>query len=146
MADPASFDKPIDLSLPVVKTASPEKPRLSSAPTEAPSEAASTRVSEIQARVRETLGDVTEVHYTPIKALNTFSTEWKIKARLTKKHPLKSWKNAKTSGVLLNIELMDSIGTQITSTFFNDLAKKWDTELVEGKVYTFANGSVKIAN
>jgi hypothetical protein len=47
----------------------------------------------------------------PIKALNTFSQEWIIKARITKKHQKKAWKNTKNSGVLLNIELMDEAGT-----------------------------------
>ena len=41
---------------------------------------------------------------------------------------------------------MDSLGTQIVTTFFNDVAKKWDAEISEGKVYTFSNGTVKIAN
>jgi hypothetical protein len=45
--------------------------------------------------------------YTPIKSLNTFLFDWKIKARVTKKLPKKSWKNAKGGGNLLNIELID---------------------------------------
>ncbi len=69
-----------------------------------------------------------------------------MKARVTKKHALKAWKNAKTAGVLLNLELIDSHGTQILATFFNDVAKRWADELHEGKVYIFSNGSVKIAN
>ena len=31
--------------------------------------------------------------YTPIKSLNTFLFDWKIKARVTKKHNKKTWKN-----------------------------------------------------
>ena len=48
--------------------------------------------------------------YTPIKSLNTFLFDWTIKARITKKHPKKDWKNAKSSGCLLNIELIDFLG------------------------------------
>jgi len=51
--------------------------------------------------------------YLLISQLNTFITDWKIKARVTKKHPKKSWKNEKRSGWLLNIELIDNVGKQI---------------------------------
>jgi len=43
--------------------------------------------------------------------LNSFNFDWRIKARVTKKHPRKQWKNAKSAGSLLNIELMDNMGT-----------------------------------
>lgn len=33
--------------------------------------------------------------YTPIKSLNTFLFDWKIKARVTKKHNKKTWKNTR---------------------------------------------------
>ena len=45
--------------------------------------------------------------FTPIKSLNTFLFDWKIKARVTKKLPKKSWKNQRGEGTLLNIELID---------------------------------------
>jgi len=151
LEDPSYFERAVDLSLPSVQKESPVKTtpakepeaRASTAPTEPATEMTPVKEPEIKARAQAMLG---EVHYTPIKALNTFTQEWKVKARLTKKHALKSWKNVKTAGVLLNIELMDSLGTQITATFFNDLAKNWDARLQEGTVYTFANGSIKIAN
>jgi replication factor A1 len=46
----------------------------------------------------------------------------------------------------LNIELIDNQGTQIQATFFNDQADKYDELLQENKVYTFSNGTVKMAN
>ena len=49
----------------------------------------------------------------PIKALNQFTTDWMIKARVVKKAPIRSWKNAKTSGQLLNFDLVDKEGTLI---------------------------------
>jgi len=49
--------------------------------------------------------------YTPIKALSTFNYDWRIKARLIKKYERKCWKNARSEGYLLNIELMDQHGT-----------------------------------
>ena len=92
------------------------------------------------------LGSISEVHYTPIKALNTFTFDWKIKGRVTKKHPKRPWKNARTEGSVFNIEVMDNEATQIVGTFFNESAEKYYGELVEGQVYTFTGGSVKIAN
>jgi hypothetical protein len=49
--------------------------------------------------------------YTPIKSLNTFLFDWKIKARVTKKHTKKAWKNQRGAGCLLNIELIDLAGS-----------------------------------
>jgi len=51
--------------------------------------------------------------YTPIKALSTFTYDWKIKARVIKKFEKRYWKKAKSEGHLMNVELMDSYGTQI---------------------------------
>ena len=77
----------------------------------------------------------------------TFSLfDWKIKARVTKKHPLKQWQNNKGHGTLLTVELIDSDGSQIVSTFFNDSADKYNEFLKQNKVYVFTNGSIKMAN
>jgi ssDNA-binding replication factor A large subunit len=59
--------------------------------------------------------------------LSTFIFDWKIKARVTKKHQKKAWKNSRGAGSLLNIELIDNAGTQIQATFFNDQAEHIDT-------------------
>lgn len=64
--------------------------------------------------------------YTPIRCLNQFSTDWKIRARITKKGDKKEWKNQKGEGVLMNIELIDKEGTQIQVTFFGEAAHKFD--------------------
>ena len=41
---------------------------------------------------------------------------------------------------------MDSQGTQIQATFFNEPAIKYEQELQEGAVYLFSGGNVKMAN
>ena len=51
--------------------------------------------------------------YMPIKALNQFLKEWVIKARVVKKAPIRDWKNQKSSGKLLNFDLVDKEGTMI---------------------------------
>jgi hypothetical protein len=52
-------------------------------------------------------------YYTPIKALSTFIYDWRIKARLTKKGIRKTYKNARSEGYFMNVELMDAHGTMI---------------------------------
>jgi replication factor A1 len=54
-----------------------------------------------------------EQFYTPIKCLSTFSYDWRIKVRLTKKGVKKTYKNARTEGYFMHVELMDSHGTMI---------------------------------
>jgi ssDNA-binding replication factor A large subunit len=84
--------------------------------------------------------------YTPIKALNTYSFDWKIKVRVIKKFDKREWKNARASGSILNVHLVDSEGTQISATFFNQAADIFDPEIHENRVYLMANGHVKQAN
>ena len=49
----------------------------------------------------------------PIKALNQFNTDWCIKARVLKKADMRTYKNAKGEGVILNMDLIDREGTMI---------------------------------
>ncbi|TNV83159.1 hypothetical protein FGO68_gene14242 [Halteria grandinella] len=82
-------------------------------------------------------------HYMPIKALNTFTRDWKIMARVTQKSERRT---TKSGGSLLKVNLMDTYGTKIEATFFDDAVDQFERILIEGKTYTFANGNVKIAN
>lgn len=84
--------------------------------------------------------------YMPIKALNQFSTDWVIKARIVKKAEIKPWKNARGEGQLLNFDLVDKEGTLIQATCFNETAIKMNDLLQTDQVYTFCNGQVKLAN
>lgn len=49
----------------------------------------------------------------PIKALNQFSVDFRFKARVIKKQPIRSYKNDRGSGKILNLDLMDRDGTII---------------------------------
>jgi len=84
--------------------------------------------------------------YTPIKALSPMNSDWIIKARVSKKYPVKEWTNARGSGKLLNFELVDKHGVQIQATIFNKAVEKFDPILEQDKVYIFCKGQVKIAN
>lgn len=69
-----------------------------------------------------------------------------IKARVVKKAAIREWKNAKSSGKLLNFDLVDKEGTMIQGTAFNEAATLFNTILEYDGVYTFSNGLVKLAN
>lgn len=81
--------------------------------------------------------------YMPIKALNTFSRDWKIQARVASKPDKRTTRNG---GSILKIELVDMYGSQIEGTFFNDAANMFESRIQENKVYLFSNGVVKMAN
>ena len=49
----------------------------------------------------------------PIKALNQFSTDFRFKARVVKKPPLRFYKNDKGEGKIMSLDLMDREGTLI---------------------------------
>jgi hypothetical protein len=56
------------------------------------------------------------VEYTPVKELNTFLRDWKIKARIVSKTDKII---TSKGGSLLKITLVDKQGSQIDATFFN---------------------------
>ena len=64
--------------------------------------------------------------YTPIAALSCNSSDWIIKARVTKKYERKCWSNARGKGYLMNIELCDAFGSQIQVTFFKEAVDKFE--------------------
>jgi replication factor A1 len=69
---------------------------------------------------------------------------WTIKARVTSKSDLKHWSNAKGEGTLFSIDLLDSNGGEIRGTFFKEAATKFFGTIMEGQVYTFSGGVLKI--
>lgn len=54
-----------------------------------------------------------------------FFLDWKIKARVTKKREKRSWTNARGTGTLFNVDLIDKEGTQIQATFFKEASDKF---------------------
>lgn len=84
--------------------------------------------------------------YMPVKALNQFSADWRIKVRVTKKYEVKKWNNARGNGELFTVDLVDADGTQIQGTFFNQQVPKFYSAIRENKVYVVSLGSIKLAN
>ena len=63
-------------------------------------------------KTRPSLGGA-DAGFTPINVLNTYTQEWVIKAKITKKYTMRTWNNAKGTGTLLNMDLVDRSQTQI---------------------------------
>lgn len=57
-------------------------------------------------RGKKSFGDTGD-QYMPIGALNQFSLDFRFKARILKKYPLKTYNNQKGTGVILNMDLID---------------------------------------
>jgi len=87
--------------------------------------------------------DLASNNYMPIKSLNTFLRDWVIKARVASDVVNKT---TRKGGKMMKIELVDSYGTQIEGTFFDEAAIKFESVLKKDGVYLFSNGSVKMAN
>lgn len=144
MENPENFelDKQIDISVKVseqiVKQAVVETPQPVMAG--APKQFIPKKEPEV---ARPKIEDLASNNYMPVKVLNTFTRDWIIKARISKRGDVKTTRNG---GQLLKIEMVDQYGTQIEGTFFNDAAKMFGEILEENKVYLFSNGSVKMAN
>lgn len=84
--------------------------------------------------------------YVPVNCLNTYVQDWAIKVKVTKKYEMRTWNNARGSGTLLNIDMMDRSRHQIQATFFKDAAQKYNEEIHEGRTYVMRGGQVKLAN
>lgn len=79
----------------------------------------------------------------PIKALKLYMKEWTIKARLTKKVPIKKCKERQ--GSIMPLEFIDEEGTQISGLACGEIVESLNQTLQENKVYLISNGTVKIA-
>ena len=89
-----------------------------------------------------------EEDYYPVKLISATSGEWIILVKVTKQHPLRTYKNSKTGepGKIQTWDLADSSGTQIQLTGFNEQVDTFSAILKEGKIYKIGGCSVKPAN
>ena len=74
--------------------------------------------------------DAEDLAFMPVSCLNTFTQDWTIKVKVMKKYEFRHWSNQKGSGDILNLDLMDQQNTQITATFYNESALKWNDVIV----------------
>merc|ERR1719187_322630 len=83
--------------------------------------------------------------YTPIDSITPYQNKWQIKARVTSKSDIRTWNNAKGSGKLFSLDLMDESG-EIRATAFKDQCDQYYDMIQVGKVYLISNCQVKAAN
>lgn len=84
--------------------------------------------------------------YFPVRELSTYIKKWEIKARVTKKAPMRTYNTERGQGKLFSVDLLDGDSSEIRASFFNQAADKFFDVLQEGEVFTFARGSVRVAN
>lgn len=92
--------------------------------------------------------DEVEAFFFPISEISSYVTQWKIRARITAKAPLRTFtkSNADKSGKVFSVDLLDAQGGEIRASFFNDAADKFYNKLEKGKCYTLSKGGVRVAN
>jgi replication factor A1 len=73
-------------------------------------------------------------HLYPIESLSPYAHKWTIRARCTNKGDMKEWHNAKGTGKLFSVNLLDDTG-EIRATGFNDAAEKLYPIFEVGTVY-----------
>jgi replication factor A1 len=84
-----------------------------------------------------------------IEGINPYGHSWTIRARVSKKTPLREWHNQKGEGKLFSVTFMDESG-EIRATIFNSVGDnfdRWNELLQEGSVYFISSPcEVKFAN
>ena len=80
------------------------------------------------------------------RVLNTCMNVHDGWSRVVEKSAKKSWSNARGSGTLFSVDLVDDRGSAIRATFFKDGVDRYFDFLQRDGVYLMANGRLKIAN
>lgn len=81
-----------------------------------------------------------------VTQLSPFQKDFKIKVRVTRKGPIRTWNNDKGSGQLFSVDFLDMQGGEIQATCFNDVAEKFFPIFEEDKVFIISKGRIKVAN
>lgn len=79
-----------------------------------------------------------------IPSLTPYQNRWSIKVRVANKTEIRHWDNAKGSGKLFSVDLIDD-GGEIRATAFNELVDKFYDLLEPGKIFIVSRGSIRPA-
>lgn len=89
---------------------------------------------------------VAEQVFFPISELSSYQSKWTIRARVTDKAPVRTFRKGNGEGKVFHVGLLDADGGEIRASFFNEAVDTFFDKLQKGKCYTLSNGSVRIAN
>jgi replication factor A1 len=82
----------------------------------------------------------------PISELSTYHSKWTIRARVTSKAQIRTFRKGNGEGKVFHVELLDAEGGEIRASFFNDAVDQFHNKLDKGKCFTFSGGSLRVAN
>lgn len=82
----------------------------------------------------------------PISELSTYQNRWTIRARVTSKGQVRTFRKGSGEGQVFHVELLDAEGGEIRATFWNEAVALFQDKLQKGKCFTFSGGSLRIAN
>jgi replication factor A1 len=82
----------------------------------------------------------------PISELSTYQNKWTIRARVTSKGQVRTFRKGSGEGQVFHVELLDAEGGEIRATFWNEAVALFQDKLQKGKCFTFSGGSIRIAN
>jgi replication factor A1 len=89
---------------------------------------------------------IVEQTFLPIAELSAYQNKWTIKARVTNKSALRTFKKGANEGKVMSVDLLDAEGGEIRASFFNQGVDKYGDMLEKGKCFTLSGGNVKVAN
>ncbi|KAJ1676810.1 Replication factor A protein 1, partial [Spiromyces aspiralis] len=89
-------------------------------------------------------GAASQPNVYPIKGLNPYQSKWTIRARVSEKSGIKTWRNARGEGTLFSVNLIDESG-EIRGTAFRDQVDRLYPQFEVGKVYLISKGAIKMA-
>lgn len=89
---------------------------------------------------------VAQANFLPINEISAYYPKWTIKARITNKTPLRTFRKGTGEGKVFSCDLVDVEGGEIRATFFNESATKFFDFIQVKKCFTFTKGNVKVAN
>jgi len=82
----------------------------------------------------------------PISELSTYQNRWTIRARVTSKGQVRTFRKGSGEGQVFHVELLDAEGGEIRATFWGDAVALFQDKLQKGKCFTFSGGNVRVAN
>lgn len=83
------------------------------------------------------------IKYISINVLNPYLFNWKIKVRVVLRSKIIHFANQKGEGKLFSVILKDSLGSEISGTFFNDEVDRFDSLIIQDHVYSISGGIIK---